>query len=347
MRSNVTFSNCPNGIFSINKNYFRYNSGWHGAFYCLTGSTNVLLSENEFFNNSGQLDDGVITISAASSTIECNKIFYCEADHVSSVSIIGGSNNTIRNNIFYGNKCTFSASFTAMVSLNGTNNAFINNYVYNDTTLGGPTIKLVGSGPCLVSGNEFNNNLANTEIGLYQSAIISGNSFMSANTYFAIVNYNGFSGPPIDADSNYWGSTSTQHVDSIIYDFFDDSNRSIVNYSPILTAPAVIDTTCTPDFPTAIASDVIIKQEDNSTLFPNPFTTTATIKFSHALRSATFRLYNLYGQLVQEKNNINGESFCINRETLCSGVYVYEVTDTDFIGAGKEKKICTGKAVIY
>jgi len=72
----------------------------------------------------------------------------------------------------------------------------------------------------------------------------------------------------------------------------------------------------------------------------NPFTTQATITFTNQLHSATFRLYNLYGQLVQEKNNISGREIILSRENLGSGVYVYEVSD-------KEKKICTGKAVVY
>jgi hypothetical protein len=41
-----------------------------------------------------------------------------------------------------------------------------------------------------------------------------------------------------------------------------------------------------------------------------------------------------------EKNNINGQTFQVNVETLGNGVYHYEVTE-------KGKKICTGKAVVY
>jgi hypothetical protein len=83
-----------------------------------------------------------------------------------------------------------------------------------------------------------------------------------------------------------------------------------------------------------------LSSEVTPTLFPNPFTTHATIKFPSALHSATFRLYNLYGQLITETSGISGESFRINAEGFRSGVYVYEVTE-------KEKKICGGKAVVY
>ncbi|MBK5284766.1 MAG: PKD domain-containing protein [Bacteroidia bacterium] len=80
--------------------------------------------------------------------------------------------------------------------------------------------------------------------------------------------------------------------------------------------------------------------ENVSSFFPNPFSHQAVISFSQELSEATFRLFNLYGQLVQEKNNISGKEIILTRETLGSGVYVYEVTE-------KEKKICGGKAVVY
>jgi len=83
-----------------------------------------------------------------------------------------------------------------------------------------------------------------------------------------------------------------------------------------------------------------VTSKNNFTIFPNPFSKQATIRFSTDLHSATLRLYNLYGQLVQEKNNISGKEILLTRENLGSGVYVYEVTD-------KDKKICGGKAVVY
>ena len=75
-------------------------------------------------------------------------------------------------------------------------------------------------------------------------------------------------------------------------------------------------------------------------IFPNPFTTHATIKFSRELSAACLRVYNMFGEVVVEQRNISGSTLNITRGNLAGGVYVYEVTE-------KEKKICGGKAVVY
>ncbi len=75
-------------------------------------------------------------------------------------------------------------------------------------------------------------------------------------------------------------------------------------------------------------------------IFPNPFTTQATISFGGELRNATFFLYNLLGEKVEEVSNINGERLQFNRGNLPNGVYVFEVIE-------KDKQIARGKAVVY
>ena len=75
-------------------------------------------------------------------------------------------------------------------------------------------------------------------------------------------------------------------------------------------------------------------------IFPNPFTTTATISFDKEVRGAAFSLYNLLGEKVAEISGINGESYQLNRASLTSGMYVYEVKE-------KGRSIGRGKAVVY
>ena len=84
-----------------------------------------------------------------------------------------------------------------------------------------------------------------------------------------------------------------------------------------------------------------IENADKSILvFPNPFTTTATIRLDKEIRDGSVRLINLFGQTVLEKNNINGDKFILHRDNLGSGIYVYEVTE-------KGNRIFSGKAVVY
>jgi hypothetical protein len=48
----------------------------------------------------------------------------------------------------------------------------------------------------------------------------------------------------------------------------------------------------------------------------------------------------MFGQNVMEKNSINGKVIDVNAEKLCSGVYVFEITE-------EGKKIYSGKAIVY
>ncbi|MDD3877010.1 MAG: fibronectin type III domain-containing protein [Bacteroidales bacterium] len=41
----------------------------------------------------------------------------------------------------------------------------------------------------------------------------------------------------LDAKHNWWGTTNTSHIDSVIYDYFDDQTKSLVDYSLYLTTP--------------------------------------------------------------------------------------------------------------
>lgn len=74
-----------------------------------------------------------------------------------------------------------------------------------------------------------------------------------------------------------------------------------------------------------------VSSRSSSTLFPNPFSTSATISFGRELRNATFTLYNLLGEVVSETSNIKGDSFQINRGTIPGGVYFYYLKEDDKI----------------
>ncbi len=79
---------------------------------------------------------------------------------------------------------------------------------------------------------------------------------------------------------------------------------------------------------------------EGTVVFPNPFTGHVTVKFDKEINAGTLRLYNMFGQVVVEKNNIAGKETSINAENLDSGVYVFEVAE-------KGKKIYSGKAMVY
>jgi len=103
-----------------------------------------------------------------------------------------------------------------------------------------------------LSHNDFINN--NSAIsGLRNSElIITYNNFIDNETaigynYVGVfhVNYNNFIGNTLafyasgnaSADNNWWGTTDTSVIDSLIYDKYDDVSLGVVNYQPIATEP--------------------------------------------------------------------------------------------------------------
>ncbi|HLG35451.1 MAG TPA: T9SS type A sorting domain-containing protein [Bacteroidia bacterium] len=341
----------------IEENYFSNNNGF-GIIYLVESSSNININKNYFVTNISQ--DGIIKSyqSLSQDTISCNHFLNNQTTNaVISLSTLYPYNaGIITNNIFNGN-INSTPNGISILSIAQTNQLldFSYNTIKNNTVVNGSMcyIKafLNDSTHILkIHHNEFSNNNSHRVIHLDGSQInnanldflyMKHNNFLDVTSQFEIYNSIPYGSPNIYADSNYWNSTNIQHIDSVIYDYFDFANQSVVYYMPIAPARIDIDTICPPVIITSF-EEYTFEESVNlpSILFPNPFTTHATIKFPIALHSATFRLYNLYGQLITETSGINGESFQLNRGTLGSGVYVYEVTE-------KGKKICGGKAVVY
>ncbi|HRG18434.1 MAG TPA: T9SS type A sorting domain-containing protein [Flavobacterium lutivivi] len=59
--------------------------------------------------------------------------------------------------------------------------------------------------------------------------------------------------------------------------------------------------------------------------FPNPFSRQLNITTSTDFENASLKLFNSVGQLVMEKNNLNGKSISIERENLSNGIYLVEL----------------------
>ena len=67
--------------------------------------------------------------------------------------------------------------------------------------------------------------------------IVEYNSFLSTDR-IAVVVKPGYSNSEMIALNNYWGTTDTQTIQSMIYDRNDDLNcASYISYDPFLTEP--------------------------------------------------------------------------------------------------------------
>jgi hypothetical protein len=94
-----------------------------------------------------------------------------------------------------------------------------------------------------------------------------------------------------------------------------------------------------------LSSPTGIAEENNYspiTIFPNPFSSVATIQSDRALENATFVMYNSMGQKVNEIISITidaGGTIELQREGLSVGVYFIQVLQDD-------KIILVGKLVV-
>lgn len=144
----------------------------------------------------------------------------------SSASII--SNNTISDNT--GNGIYTSSSGTVTIS---------------DNTISGNTIS--GSNGAAVytkSSKPFTNNIiANNEaegsgntnaVFINATPAFNYNSITDNTAEFALYYNKPAGSPDLDATDNWWGTTVDMEIFLMIYDFFDDASKGIVNYRPYL-----------------------------------------------------------------------------------------------------------------
>jgi len=70
---------------------------------------------------------------------------------------------------------------------------------------------------------------------------------------------------------------------------------------------------------------------NTSAFYPNPFSSSSTLKINQTLNNATLTISNSMGQLVKEINYISGQTVNILRENLSSGLYFVRLTENNKI----------------
>lgn len=86
------------------------------------------------------------------------------------------------------------------------------------------------------------------------------------------------------------------------------------------------------------SAEAIVAPERNS-IYPNPFTSSATIRFASTVKDAELTLCNLFGQKIKSIPHISGSSTIIYRENLQSGTYFITLSE-------QEKTVVTTKLII-
>lgn len=78
----------------------------------------------------------------------------------------------------------------------------------------------------------------------------------------------------------------------------------------------------------------------NIAVFPNPFSSSTTIKSIDNLKNTTLTIYNSYGQTLKQIKNISGQTVYLSRDNLPSGIYFIRLS-AENKNIGVEKLIIT------
>jgi len=80
--------------------------------------------------------------------------------------------------------------------------------------------------------------------------------------------------------------------------------------------------------------------ENNVSVYPNPFSSYATLQFKDILRNGTITLHNSYGRIVNEITNVSGREVAFYRNGLPPGMYLLHLTENGKLVAVKRLIIC-------
>ncbi|MDD5530204.1 MAG: S8 family serine peptidase [bacterium] len=179
----------------------------------ITAGNSPVIIYNTVSHNSGSALFG-----GGSAVISYNKISY-NAGAVSTMGSAIITYNTISNNC-------------GGIAVQGTPIISHNIFAYNFTGNGG-TIWNYGASPTI----SYNTIIDTTHSTIYASGSCGGSIHNNniLTTGYAMYN-NGTNSIP--ADSNWWGTTNTLKIDSLIYDSLDDESYGMVNYTPYFTHPS-------------------------------------------------------------------------------------------------------------
>lgn len=110
-----------------------------------------------------------------------------------------------------------------------------NNLIHHNGSNNGTHFGIFGGWAGTVTSNTIVYNLHGVAFEQPESMIYHHNNNLENKIYDVDNSFAG--GGSLNASNNWWGTLDTTVIDQRIYDFLDDFNAGLVNYTPILTAP--------------------------------------------------------------------------------------------------------------
>ena len=327
----------------IENNYFINNTN-NGAINCRYSQLgHCLIANNLFLNNSSMM--GILDFMGLfQDTIKCNKFINNHSSAGSCINCNYSQNTgTISFNTFLGNTGNYAVIFLSCNYANPDLH-FSNNYISNNSSSSmGSCVFYAFTGNISVTDpfifidhNYFVNNIGPSTLYISGSGSSSNfnflyfkyNSFSDPGVQYELDNATPYGSPNIYADSNYWGGTTTAHIDSVIHDYFDYANLSVVYYFPFLDSPLPIDTTCPPPIITGYQFQ---QTSPGIFIFPNPARDNITI---NTLEKSTIEILNIQCQILKTIKS-SEISTKIDVGNLPSGIYLIKATSEKGVGVRK------------
>ncbi len=326
----INGSNDPSSKLNIKNNYFSEND-FNGALLMIWCERAVNIIENVFVNNTATEWPILARMDGMySDTIACNRFIDNSVSTVNGQDIMavntGPGHGIVMNNYFENNTC-INGGQIARAYLSSTQNSasgFENNYFINNHADFVCKIT-VGSGTQTNSNITHNTIINNTSYADFSlSASTNSNLNFKFNNFpdplnkIKLYNSTSYGITSYTVDSNYWYGTSSTYLDSVIYDFFDDSNLSVVYVNQVLSSQTPVDTSCS-----FLSTGIGTLPEQNSfLLFPNPAQNMLTLHLYSTLENGTLSIFNLLGEECYRKKIHRDSELNVNISRLIPGIYV-------------------------
>ncbi|WP_276134208.1 NosD domain-containing protein [Polluticoccus soli] len=251
----------------------------NGVINGMTSNVPTVFTENELsYNNVGYSSQGGL----AQALIANNSFNY----NAGGVNLQGGTIPGMTGNTFKGN--TGAGVYIVALSLSSPISG--NLFIYNDRAL------VINN---LDTGSITNNTLAYNNIGIEHSQ----NAFnfpnpsgivIDSNCFTNNVSFNYKESSPIDfqVKNNWWGTASTQGIDSTIEDFYDNLSSGKIGYTPFLTASDGCMAVSPP--PQGIPATPMVA---GIQIYPSPNNGTFTLQIDNSnFKKAAVQVYDMMGR---------------------------------------------------
>ena len=150
---------------------------------------------------------------------------------------IDGGTVTVSDNIIAGNTALLEGG--GGISINGTTVTLSGNAIVGNTASrgGGISIFIVSRTATLSDNTIIGNTSPSSTVSWRGSAgtIFTNNNLFQNNAPYLVFIAQPSTAPDASMEHNWWGTTGDAEIQALIYDWFDDPTRGIVDYTPFLT----------------------------------------------------------------------------------------------------------------